>query len=62
MWPSLPVDTSLTGSSDSAIPMSRGIPFIQYPLSAKLSTVVVAEGIPPVACHLVEKLGYGNVN
>ena len=36
--------------------MSSGLPLLQYPLPSKSPTVVVTEGIPPVACRLVEKI------
>jgi len=44
------------GSGDSSTLMSSGISLLQTPTTSKTSTVVVAEGIPPVACRLVEKL------
>ena len=55
-WPHLPVDTTLSGSGDTTSHMSTGLPVIQYPLPMKSSTVVVAEGIPPVTCRLIEKV------
>ena len=55
-WPHLPVDTTLSGSGDTISHMSTKLPVIQYPPPMKSSTVVVAEGIPPVPCHLVEKV------
>ena len=55
-WPHLPVDTTLSGSGDTTSHMSTGLPVVQYPLPTKSSAVVVAEGIPPVSCRLVEKV------
>lgn len=55
-WPSLPVDTTLMGSADSATCMFSGILILHSSLPSKSATVVVAEGIPPVACCLVEKI------
>ena len=39
-----------------SILMSSGLPHLQYPLPSKVLAVVVTEGIPPVACWLVEKI------
>ena len=55
-WPHLPVDMTLLGSGDTTSHMSTGLPVIQYPLSTKSSTFVVAEGIPPVSSCPVEKV------
>ena len=55
-WPSLPVDTTLSGSSSSSSIMSSGVPLLHGSLPSKAATVVVAEGIPPVSCRLVEKI------
>ena len=55
-WPSLPVDTSLSSSGLTATHISTGTPLLQCPMPARTSTVVVAEGIPPVACRLVDKI------
>ena len=54
-WPHLPVDTTLSGFGDTSH-MYIGLPVVQYPSPTKSSTVVVAEGIPPVSCRLVEKV------
>ena len=56
-WPSLPVDTSLSGSGGSSYIMSSGVPLLQSSsFPSKTATVVVTEGIPPVSCRLVEKI------
>jgi len=36
--------------------MSSGVPLLHGSLPSKAATVVVAEGIPPVSCRLVEKI------
>ena len=50
------MDTLLSSSGQSSILMSSGLPLLQYLLPSKAPTVVVTEGIPPVACRLVEKI------
>ena len=55
-WPHLPVDTTLSGSGDTTSHMSTRLPVIQYPLPMKSCTIVVAEGILPVTCCLIEKV------
>ena len=47
---------TLLGSDHTTSHMSTGLPVIQYPLSTKSSTFVVAEGIPPVSWCLIEKV------
>ena len=55
-WPHLPVDTTLSWTDDTTPHMSTALPVIQYSLPMKSSTLVVAEGIPPVTCCLIEKV------
>lgn len=56
-WPSLPVDTTLSGSVGSSSIMSSGVPLLHSSsFPSKTATVVVTEGIPPVSCRMVEKI------
>ena len=62
-WKRLPVDTTLSGSDGFSSVMSSGVPLLHGSLSSKAAIAVVAEGISPVSCRLVEKIRkWENVN